>query len=357
MIIFSGMSERTSKPAVRFLPSIPALVLVGLAVFSIALAETGSTYNLIQDNTFEENSPLWVQFQNTDETNVSRHAPGGYEKSAGMIDLRTGLEDAPPELLRFGYLSQDLSKRNISEIDSVYWFVKYLPARIETSAAPYWFGVIISGYAEPRGMCELKYFYRHESAQLPAESDHEKNIALTLPPSDSFYRHGRNFNEDWRQAGFSPTAEILKMKLIAGSVKDPVGAAAGGYGQTVWFDNLNVHSSRFDHDVAAEAVISGTKIKIGRSYVPQAKVGNRGVYKETFRVACTIFKGDLSVYADTVTSIMLKNVPVDQAREVEWKRWVPHESGSYSIKISTMLKGDQNSSNDTIKQELIFVEE
>ncbi len=332
-------------------------MLAGMAVFSTVRAGTGSKYNLIQDSTFEENNPLWVQFQNTDETNVSRHAAGGYEKSAGMIDLRTGLEDAPPQLLRFGYLSQDLSKRKISEIDSVYWFVKYLPARVETSATPYWFGVIVSGYAEPRGMYELKYFYRHEDAQLPPESDHEKNIELTVPPSDTFYRHGRNFNEDWRRAGFSPTAEILKIKMIAGSVKDPVGVAAGGYGQTVWFDNLELLSSRFDHDVAAAGVVSGDKIKIGRSYVPQAKVSNRGVYKETFKVACTILKGDQSVYADTVTSIMLKNVPVDQTREVEWSRWVPHESGSYSIKISTIMKEDQNSSNDTIKQELIFVEE
>jgi hypothetical protein len=335
------------------------MLLVGFTgvVFSTPSASALAKYNLVQDNGFEGSSSSWVEFKNTDETTVSRHAAGGFEKSAGLIDLLKGLEDAPPQLLRFAYLSEELSKRNVSEVDSIYWLVKYTPAVVETSAAPYWFGVIVSGYSVSRGMCELKYIYQGNGAGVPPETDKEKNIILALPAKDTFYGEKRNLKEDWLRVGFSADAEILKIKLIACSMNDPATARPGGYGQAVWWDNLKLFSTRFDYDAAALKVLSGDQIKIGRSYIARAQVKNTGVYRATLKVACAIYQDQVKVFSDTTGGIILRNVAEDETREAEFKRWVPKTAGQYSIQITAILKEDQNPENNSIKENLKFVEE
>jgi hypothetical protein len=115
-------------------------------------------------------------------------------------------------------------------------------------------------------------------------------------------------------------------------------------------NNNTIKGSSFlyDHDISIEKIINNNYLSYNSSYIPKAKVKNKGTETETFKVACNIYQGMSTepVYNDTLTITDLSQYNWDTATFSSFVLSSPNEV--YNVVITSLLPNDMNPSNDTL---------
>ena len=100
-----------------------------------------------------------------------------------------------------------------------------------------------------------------------------------------------------------------------------------------------------DHDVAPQAMHPAQiDIEPGVPFLPGAKVRNIGTSQESgFPVRCEIHLGSTQVYSDAKVIAGLTSLA---SLDLSFAQWTPQAEGTYTMRFSTQLTGDENAAND-----------
>ena len=100
------------------------------------------------------------------------------------------------------------------------------------------------------------------------------------------------------------------------------------------------------HDVGATAIVAPTDtVDTGDIIAPRAVVRNLGAFEETFLTRFTIGAG----YTDTMTVTLGAGLAVT----LTFNDWTANPVGTYAVKCTTELAGDENPANDLTEDEVV----
>ena len=113
-----------------------------------------------------------------------------------------------------------------------------------------------------------------------------------------------------------------------------------------WTVTGGVSLQTLNHDVGATAIIAPVDtVDTGKVVTPKAVVSNFGTSQETFLTRLTIGAS----YTDTMTKTLAAGI----TDTLTFKNWVARPAGTYAVRCSTELSGDQDPSNNVAADSVV----
>jgi hypothetical protein len=169
----------------------------------------------------------------------------------------------------------------------------------------------------------------HPAAAGPLVQVYEDSDTITLAPQES-----ANVSFDSWLA--SPQDTYL-MKAFSAILDD------GPSNDTV---RAQLIVRRPRHDVGVSAILApADTVDSGSVVTPRAAIGNFGGARDSFRIRFTI-----GSFFSSETVMVL---PVGNSDTAEFLQWTANQVGTHTVRCSTMLAGDSNTTNDFVQRQVV----
>ena len=255
----------------------------------------GAEYNLIKDSDFEQPKPNpWEERECGDAVEADSYYLGGYNSEhCGFTNTIGGGEGD----YAYAKLIQEISKRKIEEVSDISWYYLYVPKDCGIN----YFGIDLITTNNDT----LTYMYKGSDTYrvpFPEETEKRKIVELEEKAEQEWWYEKRNVKQDWEEKfGLERLNKdtLCKVELMAYWARGP----PASIGETVRWDNVELLSSRYDHNYAVLSIDS-EKPLVGQSYVPKASFKNVGAFEDTARVVFNISGKEGLLYSDTLEAVL-----------------------------------------------------
>ena len=300
-------------------------------------------YNVIKDGDFEQPKPNpWEEYARSNRQKADSYYYEGEER--GHVGRTLAMDSDGSGRRQWAVLTQEIKRRVVKELDSIRWYFKWEP---DEDGLNYFCINLISHHKDT-----LSYIYLGQGTPLhPLPKEHQKRKLIELDERESYawHREDRNFKEDWIGEGFAEEDTMVIINLWANVAPGPPSTL----GEQVFWDDVELHSQRFDHDAACLSIDSKRPEK-NKTYTPIAHIQNKGAYKETIDAVFNIYdKEGKTIYTDTIKNLVLK---IDEIKQLSFRDWNA-TAEEVKLEAKTLLLEDENPENDRKIVSYIGIEE